>query len=697
MAQQHEAAGQVERAQELLLEAAPESPDARRRDFAWRREWHESRQHLAFVWQHPSALVGMAISLDGRALVSSDRSGHVYAGSPRQEAPDWTIKTATEGMALLAFDSAARLLLACGNRGAGQRQEIQLLDAATGRLRSRIEGLEDRHVQSMTFLPDGVGLAFSTTTPTGADADIRFYDLRLDRAEPSHRARIETATTTVLPRRGSLVAVIGRHDSLGVVDLATGELVWSVERKCPVEAAATTVDGRYLAACRGGEVFVWNWENECPVVSRTLPGAITGISFLPDRKTLCVQTAEGTIVLIDVISGSERLIRPDTMDRARRVIAAVSDNGAMIATNSYGHPGGSSPLTLWDARTGSRIAECIGRGGMPDCLEFAPDGRTLYIGRDRWVGRWNLDATPQPAPITAHTDEAWSAEFSYNGLNLVTSSDDTDDRQTLKLWTVDPASRVAPLTLRLGWHAHNATVSDTAFSPDGKAVATVSLEPTHSVMLWDAASGRLLDELLGHTDWVRSVAFSPNGKWLATAGCDRTVRIWDVAARACVHILTGHTNKIRSVAFSRDGAQLTSAGNDGFIHTWDVETGSLLRSLDARENIVDVKYSNDGSTIAAAGASGYVWLIDATDGKTPRRVPADVDELICLTFSSSGEVLATAGISGTIHLLDPRTGQELLTLKGHKAQVNALAFNPDDTMLVSCDHAGQLRVWRADP
>jgi WD40 repeat protein len=697
MAQQFLNEGQIERAQELLLEVYEGREELRRDDFAWRHAWREARRHLAFAWKHTKGIVGMAVSPDGRLLASSDQSGTLLIGDPRSETPPREFESATTGLHLLAFDPSGSTLLASGEGKVPGDQQTYLLDAATARPRGRIGGLENRKVTSLAFLARGQTLAFATTKPDGSDPDLRLFDMTAYPSSPRLRLRVETAQSPDLARQGDRIAVIDREGAITTVDSVSYRVEKRIADHAGIGSAIMTPDAHFVAGSRGNELFVWDLQCKPEPETHAVDQGIVDLKFLPDRKTLCVQTTLGSLHLFDVTTWEQRVIRADDFNLPRSLVMAIRNDGEAIATNTYGHPGGSSPLSIWNAASGERVAVCPGRGGMPEHLAFAPDGRTLYIARDRWVSRWNLDPCPETLVMTAHTDEVWGAKFSPGGSTLVTTSDDTDDRQTVKFWSFDPASAEHPLRLRLGWHAHNATVSAVAYSPDGKTVATVSLEKIHSVMLWDAETGRLLAELQGHTDWVRAVDFSPDGKLLATAGTDAKVRVWDVESRRCIYPLEFHRDKIRAVAFSPGGSELVSAGNDHHICIWDVNRGALLRAIPAQESVVAVDFSPDGSMLAAADASGFVLILDTKTRQPLRRLPAEVDELICLAFSASGQVLATAGISGTISLWDPHTGQELLTLEGHEAQVNALAFNHDDTALVSCDHSGQLRLWRADP
>jgi WD40 repeat protein len=155
-----------------------------------------------------------------------------------------------------------------------------------------------------------------------------------------------------------------------------------------------------------------------------------------------------------------------------------------------------------------------------------------------------------------------------------------------------------------------------AFSPDGKQVASGSDDST--VRLWDAATGAPLQTLEGHSNWVRSVAFSPDGKQVASGSDDSTVRLWDAATGAPLQTLEGHSNWVTSVAFSPDGKQVASGSDDNTVRLWDAATGASLQTLEGHSNwVTSVAFSPDGKQVqtlrvsrdwVVEGISNILWL-----------------------------------------------------------------------------------------
>ena len=625
---------------------------------AWRiYRTHQARASLLNAFAQPDhgvPLVGkvpaeaVAFSPDGKLLVTVSAGYSAKVGSARL----WRVATRRPDAALMGtgvvtavgFDPANGTILAT----AGWDGYVRLWNSHTLRQIRAFPVGRGAGLTAVAFSPGGKTLAIG-----GADGTCWLWNLAKHRAIRTFRAsRIGPVNAVAFSPDGATLATAGADGTARLWNPATGRQlrVFRVSRISSVNGVAFSPDGRALAAAGGdGTARVWDLATGRQLrsfrASRT--GAVNAVAFRPDGKILATAGADGTARVWNLATGKP-VYMPFAAGSGAMNAVAFSPDGKTLAT-----AGADGTARLWDVFVYRPFGPALPAGtGAVYAVAFGPQAKTLATADSDGAARVRNLATGQQ--LSSFQDSGTSpvvvAAFSPDGKTLATWYADG----TALLWNTATGQQLRTLQ-----PSRTGAVTAAAFSPDGKTLATGYA--FGAALLWNTATGqRAGAPLPAGSGAINAVAFSHNGKTLATAGTDGVVRLWNVRT----HVMSGASIPvnlgIRSLAFEPDGKKIATAGNNT-IRLWAVPPAlghrpGVLRQIgppliSGNEAMNAVAFSPDGRTLATASNDGTARLWDVvTHQQIGPPLFARGGVVRDVAFGPGGSTLVTATGGGFVQL-----------------------------------------------
>ncbi|GET39050.1 serine/threonine-protein kinase [Microseira wollei] len=254
---------------------------------------------------------------------------------------------------------------------------------------------------------------------------------------------------------------------------------------------------------------------------------------------------------------------------------------------------------------------------------------------------------------------------------------------------INPIENISPVKIFTG---HSSFINSLVFSPDGQILISGSADKT--IKIWHLATGKEIRTIKDHNSFINYLAIAPDGQTLFSASADKTIKLWNLATGKEILTLKGHYGYVNYLAITPDGQTLVSASADKTIKLWNLSNGQAIRTLKGHLTSVNsLAISQDGKTLFSAGADKNIKIWDLATGKQIRTLTGHTSFVNYLAISLDGKKLLSASADKTIKIWDIASGKEINTLKGHTSFVSYLAMAQDGQTLISGSADKTIKMW----
>jgi WD40 repeat protein len=534
-------------------------------------------------------------------------------------------------------------------------------------------------VISVVYSPDGKRIATASM-----DKTVKVWDAATGKELLTLRGHSDTVKDVAFSPDGRRIATVSDDKTAKVWDSDTGKELLTLQGHSDIVVGVTySPDGRRLVTASWDKT-ARVWDAASGQLLRTLSGtkdAVLGVAFGADGKRIATANNDTTVKLWDASSG--QLLRTLRGHSSGVTCVAFSPDGKQLASGSF-----EDMAKLWDVRSGRKLRTLGGDRSVVERVAFSPDGKVLAIASGHTA--YLLE--------TASGKELWS----YSTHNSQVTGElvgvtISPDNSHLTIGIMDNTAKIlepgsGPESPTLGDVQPSASISEVAFSPDGKRVAAII---DYKAKVFDAVSGDPLWSLPADSGNIFALAFSPDGKRLSSAN-DSTATLWDAGTGQSLLVMPKSHSDIMAVAFSLDGRRLATASNDETAKVWDPLNGKLLLTLQGHSSYVHgVAFSPDGKRLATASNDNTAMVWDAINGEHLLTLAGHTDILTGVAFSPDGKRIVTASWDETVRVWNATTGTVLLTIRipGTVRAVRGVAFSADGKRLAIAGEDATTTLW----
>jgi WD40 repeat protein len=593
---------------------------------------------------------------------------------------------------------------------AGDDRTVKVWDATSGALLRTLNRHNDK-VKCVAFCPQGHRLASASF-----DGTVIVWDVTSGQNILTLQGHHGPVNSLAFSTDGNHLASASDDMSIKVWDALSGEVRFDLKgHTSPVKYVAFSPVGKWvwLKSISGKNMTLWeatrglaigNYPSEwfdlqAVAISPDGRHVATGGQRRQRSRAAVIASSETQGTLNDTVNmakvldtelGKETLTLQGHTDRIQHII--FSPDGKWIATASS-----DQTLKLWNAKTGQMSLTLRGHTDEVTSVAFDPNGKRLAsASQDGTVKVWDAAQSHESRTLIGQVDsptrlanKSQALRVAFCGLgNRLAMANDIDEVRIF-----DATSG------RISQILQAKRASCLALSMDGKRIAIASDD--HTLRVWDILSTRELMNISKASGLVKCLAFSPDGNLLAFAAIDenqvskpKEVIVYDTTNGRVKSILRGHTDEITSIEFGPDGKWLASASHEGTLKLWNAANGEELFNLKGHASgVVDIAISADGRQLASSSRDQTVKLWNTTTGEELLTLKGHTSEVTGVAFSPDGKRLASASADKTVKVWNTTIGLETLTLNGHLSATVSVSFSAEGSRLISSDRDGIVKVW----
>ncbi len=569
-------------------------------------------------------------------------------------------------------------------------------------------------VNAISFSPDGNFIA-----SVGDDGNLILWHPNGKLITTIPNLSKERLTAVSFSPDSKLIAVGSADTNLKLYSI-NGKLIHTfTEHQNWLTSVSFSPDGKTIAsASRDKTIKLWHIDGTLIKTWQAHQGWVNTIKFSPDGKRI-ISGGEDNLIklwrndgtLLKIFNGHQERITQIKFSQDGKLIVSASgdktvkfwDNQGKLIYSFDDYPGQINSIAINSKNHLLAIAHSQEIEILTVDIKSLEKSRILQKIAHNGIHIQDINFSPDGEIIASATSDnsvrIWQIKKNYHLEDKSIKSIATNPQKSAKI-SFAAAGRDGKIYLKRRDNSllktlpgHKYPITAVHFSPDGKLLASASNDKT--IKLWNIENYRLINTFKGHQKSVESISFNPNGKLLISGSADKTVKLWNLTGEI-IQTFTGPQDTISSVTFSHNGKMIAAGSYDKQIYLWKLDGTLLNKFTEHKQAISSVQFSTDNKTLASASWDNYIKLWNITNDESFKTLTGHTTGVTSLSFNQDNKLLVSGSQNSTIKLWNLSNGNQLKTFSLDIGGINSLSFTPDNQNLVIGSENGGVRVWNLD-